>query len=230
MPIEAWFPVPIFYDDVADAQAIIDTVLPHLIRISHGRTKHQPLVTGPAYSGSNAPTRAQYLFRFPELRPLYDMVNHYALIYARELGLDLSREHLYMGRSWVNILQKGGRIQAHNHVASTFSGAFYLQVPEPAGVLRFMDPKQPIRRDPQFAATPNPFNLGHVDYPAKTGRLLMFPGYAMHGMLEENQSETERISISFDYFSVSLSGQSPPPPPRSLVDALWAKVDADEEP
>lgn len=231
MPVEAWFPVPVYYEDVPDAEALVAEVLPHLYRISAGRSRHQPLVTGPAYSGSNAPTRAQYLHRFPELRPLYDMINQRALHFARELGLDLAKEHLYMGRSWVNILGRGGRIEAHNHVASTFSGAFYLQVPEPAGVLRFIDPKQPIRRDPQYAAaTPNVFNVGHVDYPAKAGRLLMFPGYAMHGMLEENRADADRVSISFDYFSVSLSGQSPPPPPRSLVDKLWQQVDADEEP
>ncbi len=228
MPIEAWFPVPVFYEDVPDAGVLIDEVLPHLYRISAGRARHQPLVTGASYSGSNAPDRAQYLFRFPELRPLYEMINVRANQFARELGIDLTREHLYMGRSWVNILGKGGRIEAHNHVAATFSGAFYLKVPEPGGMLRFIDPKQPIRRDPHYSATPNLFNVGHVDYPARVGRLLMFPGYAMHGMLEENPADDDRVSLSFDYFSLSLNGQSPPPPPPALVDRLWAQIEANE--
>ncbi|GDX81712.1 hypothetical protein LBMAG42_35230 [Deltaproteobacteria bacterium] len=225
MPIESWFPVPIFYERVPEARAIIDETLPHLYRISEGRRKHQPLVTGAAYTGSNAPDRAQYLFKFPELRPLYEMINVRANTYAKELGIDLDREHIYMGRSWVNILGKGGKIESHTHVAATFSGAFYLKLPDPAGVLRFIDPKQPIRRDPHYAATPTLFNTGHVDYPVAEGLLLLFPGYAMHGMLDENPSDTDRVSLSFDYFSISLNGQSPPPPPKNLVDRLWKEID-----
>ncbi len=226
MPVESWFPLPIFYEAIPDHEALCAEVLPHLFRISRGRTKHQPLVTGASYSGSNAPDRAQYLYKFPELRPLYEMINIRANIFARELGIDLTREHLYMGRSWVNILRQGGKVESHNHVASAFSGVFYLQVPEP-GALRFLDPKQPIRREPHCLSTPSPYSVGHVDYPAKEGLLLLFPGYAMHGMVEQNTSEIERVSVSFDYFSISINGQSPPPPPRALVDKLWAEIEAD---
>jgi uncharacterized protein (TIGR02466 family) len=225
MPVESWFALPVFYEQVPDSEALIAEALPHLHRVSAGRKTFQPLVTGDAYSGSNAPTLAQYLFKVPELRPLYEMINVRANEFARQLGFNLEREHIYMGRSWVNILQKGGRIQPHNHVASTFSGVFYLQVPEPAGMLRFTDPKQPLRRDPHLSGVASPFSAGHVDYPARNGLLLLFPGYAMHGMLEPHASDTPRVSVSFDYFSVSLNGQSPPPPSRQLVDKLWKQLE-----
>lgn len=231
MPIEAWFPVPIYYEDVPDAPALIDAALPHLYRISQGRPNRQPLVRGNAYSGSSSPDRAQYLFRFPELRPLFEMINSRAMIFARELGIDLTRENLYLGRSWVNILGPGGRIEAHSHIAATFSGAFYLKVPEPGGVLRFTDPKEAIRRDPHYsAASGSPFSSGQVDYPAAAGRLLLFPGYIRHGMVDENRADSDRVSLAFDYFSLSLDGMSPPPPPPALVARLWAQVDAEPEP
>lgn len=225
MPIEPWFPVPIFFERVPEARSIIEESLPHLVRISAGRTKYQPLVTGPSYSGSNAPDRSQYLFKFPELRTLFEMINVRANTYARELGIDLEREHIYMGRSWVNILEKGGKVESHSHVASMFSGVFYLQLPDPPGALRFIDPKQPFRRDPHYAETATAFTTGHVDYPVSEGLLLLFPGYAMHGMVEENPGGRDRVSLSFDYFSISLNGQSPPPPPRALVDRLWKELE-----
>lgn len=227
MPVESWFPLPVFYDQVPEAPALIAEALPHLFRISAGKKTYQPLVTGSAYSGSNAPDLSQYLFKVPELRPLYEMINVRANEYARALGLDLEREHIYMGRSWVNILEQGGKIELHNHVAATFSGAFYLQVPEPGGVLRFTDPKSPVRRDPHILSAPNPFSAGHVDYPAREGLLLLFPGYAMHGMVEPNLGDRPRVSLSFDYFSISLNGQSPPPPPRNLVDKLWKQLEGE---
>jgi uncharacterized protein (TIGR02466 family) len=227
MPVESWFPLPIFYEQVPEAPGIIAAVLPHLFRFSEGRPKYQPLVTGKAYSGSNAPDLAQYLYKVPELRPLYEMINTRANAFARALGIDLEREHLYMGRSWVNILDRGGKIESHNHVAATFSGAFYLQVPEPAGSLRFLDPKQPIKREPHVLAGPNPWSTSQVDYPVREGLLLLFPGYAMHGMSDENASDVPRVSVSFDYFAVSLNGQSPPPPPRALVDKLWRQLEED---
>ncbi len=227
MPVESWFPLPVFYEQVPEAPGLIADALPHLFRVSAGKKTHQPLVTGAAYSGSNAPDLSQYLFKVPELRPLYEMINLRANEYARALGLDLEREHIYMGRSWVNILDQGGKIEMHNHVAASFSGAFYLQVPEPAGVLRFTDPKNPIRRDPHILAAPTPFSAGHVDYPAREGLLLLFPGYAMHGMLDANRGDRPRVSLSFDYFSISLNGQSPPPPPRNLVDKLWKQLEGE---
>ncbi len=225
MPIESWFPLPIFYDTPLDAGAIIENALPHLFRLSAGKKTHQTLVTGPAYSGSNAPDRSQYLFKVPELRPLYEMINLRANEYARALGLDLEREHIYMGRSWVNILERGGSIEPHNHVSAAFSGAFYLQVPEPAGSLRFTDPKEALRREGHLLAGPNAYSTSFVDYPVREGLLLLFPGYAKHGMVAPNVSELPRVSLSFDYFSISLNGQSPPPPPRNLVDKLWKQLD-----
>jgi len=50
-----------------------------------------------------------------------------------------------------------------------------------------------------------------------------------HGMRGGHTGEGERVSVAFDYYSVSLSGMSPPPPPRELVDALWRTIEAEIE-
>ena len=225
MPVEAWFPVPIYVARIEGAEALNSQMLPLLRRHSQGRPTHQPHVTGDSYSGSNAPTGAQYLQRQPDLAPLYRAIHPHAAQFARQLELDLKKEHLYLGRSWVNILGQGGRIEPHNHMATLFSGVYYLQTPDPTGVLRFWDPKKLIRRDPIYQQTKNPFNVGHVDYRAEAGTLLMFPGWLMHGMPHPNDSSNERVSVAVDYFSVSLSGQSPPPPPTGLVEKLWRQLD-----
>jgi uncharacterized protein (TIGR02466 family) len=226
MPIESWFSTPIYIEQVPDADALIASCLPELQRIYAGRPNTQRMVTGDARSGSNAETSAHYLFLYPALKPLFAMINERATAFAQQLNLDLSREHLYLGRSWANLLKTGGRVQPHNHMASVFSGVFYLQVPQPDSVLRFVDPREPLRRDPRYVGR-TPFNVPWVDYRVRQGMLMLFPGYLNHGMLTPNLAEGERVSVSFDYYSVSLSGQSAPPPPRSLVDKLWRELEAD---
>ena len=227
MPTESWFSTPIYFEDVPEAAQVIAEVLPHLRRIMAGQGSHQPHITGPARSGSNAETAAQYLFLFPELRPLFQLIHQRAVAFARQLALDVSREHLYLGRSWANFLETGGQIQPHNHMAAIFSGAFYLQVPEEGTALRFVDPRTPLRRDPLYAGQQTQFNTAYVDFPVRPGALLLFPGYLTHGMLAPSTAAAERISVSFDYYSVSLSGQSAPPPPREVVDRLWKMLEED---
>lgn len=225
MAMESWFSVPIYVEDLPGGAALCEQLLPFLYKLSEGRVKHQPMVTGNSYSGSNSPDLAQYLFRFPEMQPLYSLINDRASRYAHELGIDTTRENLFLGRSWVNILGQGGRIEPHNHMATIFSGAFYLKVPQQGMVLRFTDPKQAVRKDPIYVGRGTPFNLGSVDYPVVPGRLILFPGYLMHGMIEPNPSDALRVSMSVDYYSVSLSGQSAPPPPRHVAERLWKQLD-----
>lgn len=229
MPVESWFSVPVYVEDLPGAPELCDELLPFIRRVCAGRPNQQPLVTGGAYSGSNSPSIDQYLFRFPELHRLYAMINEHAAIYAREIGIDVEREHLYLGRSWVNILGRGGQVRPHNHMATVFSGAFYLKIPRSGTVLRFTDPKQVVRKDPWYTAGVTPFNVTHVDYPVVKGRLVLFPGYLTHGMVDPNPDDDDRVSMSVDYFGTSLAGQSPPPPPRGVAERLWKQLDDEME-
>ena len=225
MPVESWFPVPIYVADIDGADELNAAMLPILRAHSRDRTTHQPLVNGAAYSGSNAADSAQYLQRISALAPLYRAIHAHASRFARDLELDLKNEHLYLGRSWVNILGKGGHIDRHNHMAALFSGAYYLQVPDEDTVLRFTDPKELIRRDPLYSTRRTPFNTSYVDFPVKAGRIVLFPGWLSHGMPRPHSSKQERVSVAMDYFSIALSGQSPPPPPVGLVEKLWRELD-----
>lgn len=223
MPVQGWFPVPIFHDRVSDAPLLADAS-ERVRRLTAG-SHTQPGVTGDADSGSNAANPAQYLFLHAELAPVFEAINARVGTFARELGIDLGRESLYLGRAWGNVLRAGSRIALHDHVAATISGVLYLDA-APGTSLRFADPKSVVRKDPHFAA-PNAYNFPHVDYPVETGVLLLFPGYLRHGMNAVHTGEEPRVSLAFDYYSVSLDGRSPPPPPRWLVDKLWKKLEDD---
>lgn len=226
MPIHDLFPTPLYRVDLPEALGMHADIIPFLLAFARGRHSHQDQVTGPAYTGANSPDAAQYLHRMPELEPLIRRIHHHATNFIRELALDTRSEQIYLGRSWVNILETGGRIEPHNHMAALFSGVYYLQTGDSPDTLRFVDPKLTIRRDPTYTGKATPYNLGTVDIPIQPGRLLLFPGWLSHGMPRPHASNAPRITLAFDYYSVSLNGQSPPPPPRGVVDRLWKALDA----
>jgi uncharacterized protein (TIGR02466 family) len=99
---------------------------------------------------------------------------------------------------WINISNKGGYNAAHNHPQSLFSCVFYIKTPKDSGDIVFY--KNYME---QFAINPytkndNAYNFETVKYPAIKKRVIVFPSYVLHSV-EENKSDEDRISISFNY-------------------------------
>lgn len=92
--------------------------------------------------------------------------------------------------AWANVHEHGGFNTQHLHPHNTFSGAYYLSVPEGAGPIVF--------RDPRYAACMNP--IGPADESGITpqeGQLLIFPSWLEH-RVEVNQANSQRVSIAFN--------------------------------
>jgi uncharacterized protein (TIGR02466 family) len=92
--------------------------------------------------------------------------------------------------AWANVHEQGGFNTQHLHPHNTFSGAYYLSVPDGAGPIVF--------RDPRYAALMNP--IGPADESAilpKAGQLLIFPSWLEH-RVEINQANAQRVSIAFN--------------------------------
>ena len=108
--------------------------------------------------------------------------------------------------SWVNVNKKGNSNRRHSHFTSDtlISGVYYVKVPKDSGRIRFYDPRPNINTAPDMKYY-NDGNTYHWFTPIEN-TLIMFPAWLEHDV-EPNQSQEERISISFNIFDVEWTSQ-----------------------
>ena len=105
-----------------------------------------------------------------------------------------------IGTMWANINKKFSYNKTHVHPGSLWSGVYYVKAPENSGDLLIKDPRSgPLILDPRRDENKQrPRQLwNEVKYKPTVGRLIIFPGWLPHEV-DANQSEDERISISFN--------------------------------
>lgn len=101
-------------------------------------------------------------------------------------------------QAWVNISPPGSSNQVHYHANCYFSGVYYVSLDAPqCGSIFFRDPRTASRMMPFPATKQTPFTASEVRMPPEPGRLYIFPGWLEHGV-EVNQSDSDRVSISFN--------------------------------
>lgn len=89
-------------------------------------------------------------------------------------------------------------VRAHLHPNSLFSGVVYLQAAPDCGNIAFLDPRNgaQVLLPPVIHPSLGVLN-GRVEQAPSEGLLLLFPAWLWHEV-GGNQSERERISISFN--------------------------------
>lgn len=105
-------------------------------------------------------------------------------------------------QAWININPPGASNKVHYHANCHFSGVYYisLQAPE-CGNIFFRDPRVASRMLTYPTSKPTEFTTSEVRMRPEEGRLYVFPGWLEHGV-EENQSDEDRIGISFNVMAV----------------------------
>lgn len=99
---------------------------------------------------------------------------------------------------WLNINPPGAYNSLHHHIGSIFSGVYFVDASNIQGNLQFE------RSDgAEYFLPDNPekityFTSSRTTYAAKTNGLYIFPSWLKH-RVQGNQSQTDRISISFNY-------------------------------
>jgi len=106
--------------------------------------------------------------------------------------------------AWVNINYPGSFNNPHEHLgAGAFlSGILYVKVPENSGKIVFHDPRHYM----QLCSEPLMYYNGGqmtTSYTPCENELLLFPYWLVHSV-EENNSNEERISISFNINMVNF--------------------------
>jgi uncharacterized protein (TIGR02466 family) len=138
-------------------------------------------------------------WRFPIFADLVKSLDAHVAAFAEDLEFDLDGRALVLEDLWINILPEGGFHSAHIHPHSVISGTTYVSMPEGASALKLEDPRHammmaapPRRKD----AREEMRNFIYVS-PA-VGDVLLWESWLRHEVVM-NQSEDERVSVSFNY-------------------------------
>jgi uncharacterized protein (TIGR02466 family) len=137
--------------------------------------------------------------RFPEFRELAKGLDAHVARFAEAVGFELGTRKLILDALWINVLWSGGVHTGHIHPNSAVSGTFYVAIPEGTSGLKLEDPRLPL----MMAAPPRrtdapPEQRPFVVVEPRAGTLLLWESWLRHEV-PQNQSDEERISVSFNY-------------------------------
>jgi len=114
-----------------------------------------------------------------------------------------SEQRLVITQLWGNKNPKGSKHHEHVHPNSIISGVFYLRQDPKLPPIQFSKSNQyAMKLDPKKY---NSYNAETFLLPCVAGELILFPSNLRHGV-PVNMGEEERISLSFNTFSVDALG------------------------
>ena len=114
-----------------------------------------------------------------------------------------SNQRLVITQLWGNRNPKGSKHHEHVHPNSIISGVFYLRQDPKLPPIQFSKASQHgMKLDPKQY---NNYNAETFLLPCVAGELILFPSNLKHSV-PTNQGEEERISLSFNTFSIDALG------------------------
>jgi len=198
---KTYFPTHIFQMDVGDPKPLNDALTRQIYaerekdRAGIARSNYKEL--GGWHSHNN-------LHKAPEYKDLLAKINAASGFLSKELGYHADYS-LQVGTMWSIINPPGSANRAHVHPGCLWSGVYYIQAPEGAGNIEFIEPRTVhLMNQPRFV--PNQRRPKEcwtkVRFTPTPGRLLIFPSWLYHGV-DPNTSKLEgddanRIIISFN--------------------------------
>ncbi len=205
MPIETWFPLAIYYEDLTDApqhhQSLVTAVL-ELEQNSAERRNYPDMAwTGDLHG-------VEQIHTLPAFSWIVGQVEQHTTIYLQELGVDLSKVDLYIQRAWPIVSRMEQEVGSHCHNTAHISAVYYIKVPtsdtyDPGRLIFFNDGRLNEvcpglgSENTDIIAEDNNFNQLHTAYEPVEGRLLLFPAKQRHAVTM-NETEELRLSLSFD--------------------------------
>jgi len=114
-----------------------------------------------------------------------------------------TKQRLVITQCWANRNPKGSKHHEHVHPNSIISGVMYFQINEKLPPIQFAKSIQDgMKLDP---IKYNHMNSETFMLPCKPGELILFPSSLKHSV-PTNQSEEDRISVSFNTFCIDAIG------------------------
>jgi uncharacterized protein (TIGR02466 family) len=106
-------------------------------------------------------------------------------------------------QSWVNVHDKGGFTDEHAHGATQMVIAAYLNLPEDGGYIEYKDPLE-YQKGFHYRPVESDWKWRKVE--AKTGDVIMFPGWLIH-RTEPSQSPEDRWVLTTNISPIKALGR-----------------------
>lgn len=151
-------------------------------------------------SNINGYQSPMFLTRESALGPLFEYVCQIGL--KAIFDLQLVDCDVYLTAAWVNFNETRNHYNAEHVHQDTFSGVFYLQIPEKSGKLSLTNPGlNPLWQGAMLTDKKNKFNADRIRIEPEEGQIFVWPSYLSHAV-EPNDHDEARISISFNIICV----------------------------
>jgi uncharacterized protein (TIGR02466 family) len=196
-----YFPTMIFQYDVENCESLNKTLLDLTYaereRDRAGVNKSNTAEFGSWHSATALHKNADYKPLLTEVDAVLGRVSK-ELSYATDQALKVTT-------MWSIINPPGNGNRAHVHPNSLWSGVYYVQAPEGAGHIEFVDPRTiQIMNQPKYVAKKKrPRDCWtKVNYKPVAGRMIMFPAWLYHGvdpnLCKEEGRAADRVIVSFN--------------------------------
>ncbi|MDX1976625.1 MAG: TIGR02466 family protein [Pseudanabaenaceae cyanobacterium bins.68] len=190
-----WFPTPIWHFQFPNTAQLNQNLLK---AIAHQRNADPE---GTNFSNVLGWHSSDQLHKQSDFQPLVEMINYFLPEVVRDLAWDNEEVKPFISNCWAIVNGKNASNVLHNHCNAYLSGVYYVKAPRNSGNLYFHDP----RVGAQMLVPPydkiTPITLSKLIYQPSEGMLVIFPSWLWHGV-EINQSEEERVSMSFNVITV----------------------------
>tara|TARA_B100000287_G_scaffold248798_1_gene233913 strand:- start:137 stop:799 length:663 start_codon:yes stop_codon:yes gene_type:complete len=191
--IDLWFPTAIYHEDLDPSENIQKHMLEYFERIY---AKNLPVLQeNYSYTGD---AHGDYkLFNDSRFSWLNMQVAFHCEQYLSKFNVDVDKIKLYASKAWPVIVEKGGKVNKHNHRNSCLSAVYYLKTGNVmnGGYLKFHSPNP--NRLPIHVETLNDLSYSHATYAPMESRLMIFPSSLEHEV-EPYLGSIARYSISYD--------------------------------
>lgn len=192
---ESWFPTRIYYIDHPDSEEINKKLI---INIHNWHEKDPDGIGRSNHGGWHS---QDSMHKRKEFNTIRDWITENVNRVAFDMGVPQQME-VVLDNMWANVNPKYCYNTVHTHPRGMWSGVYYVQTPEECGNIRFLDPRMgnmanPIPIDKETYKDKK-YSWSEVKYKPVEGRLIIFPSFLLHEV-EQNMSDTPRISISFNY-------------------------------
>jgi uncharacterized protein (TIGR02466 family) len=182
------FPTPLL---IVPYEESIDKELAYLKNISYRQQK----------GNGNYRSDDSYLLKNEEFKNIKNFLTESVDKFTKNVLQ--SKQRLVITQCWANRNPTGSKHHEHVHPNSIISGVMYFQMNEQTPPIQFAKSNQDaMKLDPEKY---NHMNAETFLLPCKAGELIMFPSSLRHSV-PINQSQEDRISVSFNTFCIDALG------------------------